>query len=289
MQPTFVFQKLFRKRSLLLAIILALAHGNFTAHAADADDADDAGTNHERRPIEELFKTDNVFPQDKGELEVELASAYQNHSGEDTWSLPVSLEYGLTDQLQVEAEWDGLVSKYPRNQPVARGIGDLELGTQYSFLNVGGSLFHIAPRFSVELPLGDVNNDISDGFVEYQPAVVIARDFPEWHRTEIFGEIGASFVQRVKRPSDADDAESASHELDLGTGFFTLFAHGAATMEINWDNNQWNHHGTENDLYVTPGYIWKVMRELELGIGVPIGLNRKSDRFDIDAHAVYEF
>src|SRR5579863_9185513 len=41
---------------------------------ARADDDDAAGsTNRDRRPIEELFKTDTVFPQEKGELEVELS------------------------------------------------------------------------------------------------------------------------------------------------------------------------------------------------------------------------
>ena len=32
---------------------------------------------------------------------------------------------------------------------VIRGVGDLEIGTQYSFLNIGGSSLHIAPRFSI--------------------------------------------------------------------------------------------------------------------------------------------
>ncbi len=255
-----------------------------------ADDDDDAGsTNRDKRPIEELFKTDVVYPQHKGELEVEVASVYQNHAGGDDWTIPVSLEYGLTDQWQVEAEWDALVQHYRPKHSVSRGIGDVEFGTQYSFMNIGDSLFHIAPRFSIQVPVGDVNQDFSDGFIEYEPGVILARDFPELHHTQVFAEIGASLVQRVKRPADSDDAEPAAHELNLGTGFFVLVPHGAVTFEFNWANNQWNHHGTENTLYVTPGFLWRVAKELEFGVGIPVGLNNQSDRFDVVSHLTWEF
>jgi hypothetical protein len=270
--------------------LLAVMAISFGPCPAWADDEDDAGsTNRIRRPIEELFKTDVVFPEEKGELELELGSVYQNHVGGDTWTLPLSMEYGFNDSWQAEAEWDSWVQRYPKNHSVARGVGDLELGTQYSFMNIDGSLFHLAPRFSIQLPVGDVNKELSEGLLEYEPAVILARDFPELHHTELFTEIGADLVQRVRTPKDADDEEPAAHELNFGSGFFVLFAHGAATMEFNLDNNTWNHHGTENEMYVTPGCLWRVRRELEIGLGIPVGLNHEADRFDVVAHIVWEF
>ena len=276
-----------RRRGLRRLVVAVCLLACASVHADD-DDAP-GSTNTEKRPIEELFKTDVVYPQQKGELEVELASVYQNHTGVDTWTIPVALEYGLNNRWQVEAEWDSLVQRFPRNQSAVRGVGDLELGTQYSFMNVGDSLFHIAPRFSVEVPIGDVNNDLSDGFLEYEPAVILARDFPELHRTQFFTEIGASVVQRVNTPKNTDDQEPAAHELNLGTGFFVLFPHGALTLEFNWANNRWNHHGTENDVYITPGYLWRVTRNMEIGLGIPVGLNGRSDRFEVSAHVTWEF
>jgi hypothetical protein len=262
----------------------------FSPTLARADDDDAAGsTNRVKRPIEELFKTDVIYPQEVGELELELASAYQNHAGEDKWTLPVSLEYGLTDSWQVEGGWDSLVQRYPKNQTVVRGVGDLELGTQYSFMNISGSSFHIAPRFSIQVPVGDVNKGLSEGFLEYEPAVILARDVPELHHTQFFTEIGAGLVQRVNRPKDTADADPAAHEANLGSGFLVLFPKSAATLEFNWANNKWNHHGTENDLYVTPGCLWRARRNMEIGLGIPIGLNNRSDRFDVMAHLVWEF
>ncbi len=272
--------------NLRILLLLALSP-SLTLHAADDDDL--ASTNADKRPIEELFKTDTVYPQEKGELEVELAGLYQKHnSRSDSWTVPLSLEYGLSDTWQVEAEWDAFIQNDVRNHSAVRGIGDLELGTQYSFMNIDGSLFHVAPRFSIEIPIGDVNKDLSEGFLEYEPAVIVARDVPQLH-SQLFTEVGLNFVQRINSPEDADDAEPAAHEFNLGAGFFTLIPHGALTMEFNWTNNQWNHHGTENTLYVTPGFLWKVVRNVEVGVGVPVGLNGESDRYQIATHVVVEF
>jgi hypothetical protein len=270
--------------------LVAAMVGLFWPTPARADDDDAAGsTNHVERPIEELFKTDVVYPQEIGELEVELASVYQNHAGGDTWTIPVSLEYGLTDRWQVEAGFDCLAQRFPRDHAAVRGIGDLKAGTQYSFMNIGDSSFHIAPRFSVEVPLGDVNKDLSGGFLQYEPAVILARDFPELHHTQFFTEIGASFVQRLHTPANAADTPPAAHEFNWGSGCFVLFPHAAATLEFNWANNTWNHHGTENEMYLTPGCLWRARRNMEIGLGIPVGLNRGSDRFEVIAHVVWEF
>jgi hypothetical protein len=225
----------------------------------------------------------------KGELELGIAPLFQKNLAGDTFSVPLMVEYGLNDEWQVEAEWNSYVQHMPPNGPTTRGIGDLELSTQYSFLNINDWLFHVAPRFGIEIPLGDVNKGLSEGFMEYQPGVIVAKDIPELHGTELFTELGLSFVQRVKTPAEADDVEPSAHEFNLGAGFFTLFAHGAGTMEFNWSNNRWNHHGTENVLYVTPGVLWRVAPEAEIGLGIPVGLNRQSDRYNIAAHFVVEF
>lgn len=277
----------------LLAVGTLLYISAPIAHAADHDDDDSIlMTNRDRRPIEELFKTDVVFPEEKGELQTEVSTIYQNHpEGQPgaIYSVPLSLEYGITANWQVETEWNSFVERDFGHGAVARGIGDLELGTQYSFLNVRGSLFHISPLFTTTIPLGDVNKDLSQGFMQYEPALVVARDFPDLHHSEVFSEIGAGFVQRVKRPADPDDAEPAANELEIGAGFFTMFKHSALTMEFNYENNQWNHGGDDNELYVTPGILWRPRRNVEVGLGIPVGLNSTSDRFDVSFHFVWEF
>lgn len=249
----------------------------------------DESTNIFTRPIEELFKTDVVYPEEKGEFQFELAPTFQRAAGGDTWTVPLSMEYGLTSRWQAEAEWNAFVQHHPTRGSTTHGIGDLELGTQYSFLNVSGSLFHVAPRFSVEFPLGDVNKDLSEGFIEYEPAVIVARDFPRFHNAQLFTEVEFNLVQRLETPSDPDEREPAADELDWNAGFFVPFSRGAISMEFNWDNNQWNNHGNENVMYLTPGVIWKLSGNVEVGAGIPVGLNGDSDRFGIITHLIVEF
>ena len=150
-----------------------------------------------------------MYPEEKGEFELELASVYQNHAGVDTLSIPLGFEYGISDRWQLEAEWDSFVQRFPRSRSPVRGLGDVEAGMQYSFMDIGGSTFHIAPRFSLEIPAGSVNKDLSDGFLEYEPSVILAKDFPQLHRTQVFTELGAGLLQRVNRPKDSDDTNQA--------------------------------------------------------------------------------
>jgi hypothetical protein len=107
------------RNALVLLAVMVVAFWPASARADD-DDAP-ASTNRVKRPVEELFKTDVVYPEEQGELEVEAASVYQNHAGGDIWTIPLSLEYGLNDRWQVEAEWDALVQRFPPHQSAARG------------------------------------------------------------------------------------------------------------------------------------------------------------------------
>ena len=275
-----------RRWSLLLVAAVVLV-GPAGVRADDDDDKEKHDL--DRRPIEELFKTDTVFPEEKGELEVGTAPLFQHNSSVDIFTIPLTLEYGITSNWQAEVEWNAYVQRNPKRGAIQRGRGDLELSTQYSFLNINDSPYHVAPRFALGIPTGNINKEMSEGFLEYEPGVVLARDLPIGRRTQLFTELSLGFVQRVKRPFEADDAEPAAHEFMLGTGFFTLIPHGALTMELNWNNNRWNNHGTENQLYVTPGVLWRMANSVEFGVGVPVGLNRQSDRFQIAAHFIWEF
>jgi hypothetical protein len=42
-------------------------------------------------------------------------------------------------------------------------------------------------------------------------------------------------------------------------------------------------------MYLTPGCLWRARRNMEVGLGIPFGLNNASDRFEVVAHVVWEF
>jgi hypothetical protein len=262
--------------------LLSAVMVEFAAYRSGAEET------HEQ-PLQELFQTDLVYPQEKGEVQLTFAPTFRRERDGSVWEIPISMEYGLTDAWQVEVEWFAFLQRRPSTGGTIRGIGDLEIGTQYSFLNIGGSLFHIAPRFSVRFPVGDIDKELTEGFIEYEPSVVLARDFPTLHNTQLFTQVGVGLVQRVKDPADPDQREPAAHELTWNTGFFIPFSRWVASVEINWTNNRWNNHGEEDQLYMTPGCIWKLGKSMEIGVGVPIGLNGHSDRFRIITNLICEF
>ncbi len=236
-----------------------------------------------------LFQTDIVYTQPGGTFQIELAPVFQDGRSSDTWTVPISVTYGITSNLQAVVNWNAFVLNNPDNGPPVSGISDLSVGTQYSFMNVGGSLFHVAPLFSVDFPLGNVNNGISDGFIVYEPAVVVARDFPQLHWMQVFTEVKFNFVQRVKTPDNLSNEQPAAHAINWNAGFFVPFKTTVATMEFSWDNNQWNHHGQINGIYLTPGFTWDPSPNFEIGLGIPVGLNNKSDNFDVMVHFVVDF
>jgi hypothetical protein len=72
---------------------LALQVTLLTHAAPDKDDDDQQlAKERDRRPIEELFKTDTVFPQLKGDLEVGVSTLFQKNLEGDTLSFLPSLE-----------------------------------------------------------------------------------------------------------------------------------------------------------------------------------------------------
>ncbi len=89
----------------------------------------------------------------------------------------------------------------------AEGIGDSSVRTKYSFLNIKNLNFHSSVQFEVGLPTGDLNRELTEGFIEYEPSVSFARDFPGLNKLRLFSQLGGSFVQRVKRPDKAKDLE----------------------------------------------------------------------------------
>jgi hypothetical protein len=264
---------------LLLPIQAAVAFENSPA----------AETSPARRPIEELFQTELVYPQQRGEMQVTLAPSFHREREQDLWRAPVGLEYGLTDSWELGLHWDAAVYRHPENGTSAYGVGDLELEAKYSFMNLGKAGFHAAFGFGVQFPVGSVDKGLSEGFMEYEPFLVLAKDLPALHQAQVFLQTGLNFVQRVKTADTADETEPAAHELFMSGGFFLPINPFVLSTELTWTNNRWNHDGTENAWYVTPGLTWRLGHEWEVGAGVSVGLTDDSDHWRLILQVTKEF
>ena len=237
-------------------------------------------------PLQELFLTTAVYPQRRGELQVTLLPEFRNSRSRDQIDVPLFLEFGVTDQWQVELKWRTFTQLY---SPDKQGIGDLGFETQYSFLNIADTTNHAALGFEFTIPTGDVNDELSEGFLKYEPFVIFAHDFPELHRLQLFSQFSLSFVQRVKKRRDPLDDPPAAHEFVWNAGFFVPYEEFVFVMEFNWLTNEWNHDGDRNEQFVTPGLIWAHPLGGWLGLGIANGLNRKSAHQRVILQIVQEF
>ena len=264
--------------------VMLLLNGLTTFAQAQAEDIE-----AREQPIQEVFQTGLVYPQERGEVQLSYTSRFSKGKDHSSLQTPLNLEYGITDRWQIEIEWDAL-SRRTEGKATTRGRGDLSIGTQYSFMNIRRSNFHSAVGFEVSLPTGSVEKELSEGFIEYEPYLIIARDFPKLNNMQIFSQVGVGFVQRARRQrADADKDEPAAHEFNLGVGMFVPFRHLVFTSEFNLSTNRWNNGGREREMYATPGVVWRLPRNWEIGVGAPFGLTRDADKSGAILRVVYEF
>ncbi len=118
---------------------------------------------------------------------------------------------------------------------------------------------------------------------EYEPYVIVVKDFPRLSRLQLFSQLGLTFVHSINR-SIASDVNHDGKTIEWNSGMFVLYRQARFTTEINWSKG-----ATENNLYLTPGIIWKLPRDTEFGVGVPLGISRNAESFRMIVKLVYGF
>lgn len=241
------------------------------------------------QPVQEVFQTGLVYTQGRGEVQLSYTSHFSKGNNNSFLESPLNLEYGITDRWQIDIEWSAMSRHTKTGAATTRGSGDLSIGTQYSFMNMRRSNFHSAVGFEVSIPTGSIEKEMSEGFIEYRPYLIIARDFPGLNNMQIFSQVGVGFVQRVRRRAVVDEEAPAAHKFDFGVGMFVPVRHLVFTGEFNLSTNRWNHLGREREVYVTPGVVWRLPLNWEFGVGAPIGLTRDSNKLGAVVKVVHDF
>lgn len=240
------------------------------------------------QPIQEVFQSDLLYPQEKNEIQFSLLPAFKSQSGENRYQTEFELEYGFTDAWQLQIEWDGLIHRELFRAPDQTGAGDFSIGSQYSFMGLQDGYSHAAVGFNLGVPVGDVDRGMSDGFFEVETYFTLARDFPQFNGAQLFSQMGVEWVSRVRRPDNPIPVPTAAHSFFWNVGGFLPIGDLRGTLEINWENNEWNQSGNNNELFLTPGVIWKISKEWELGVAAPVGLTDDADDVRVIGLLVYE-
>lgn len=238
------------------------------------------------QPIQELFQSNLVYPQEEDEIQFTLFPSFNKSNSSKNVRTLFEVEYGITDEFQIIFEWDGLLYKNPNNGPTISGPGNIEIGAQYSWMGLGDGNTHFSFGNLIELPVGPVENGLTEGFLEVNPFVVLARDFPKANQSQIFVELGFKWAEKTRTvPAGSDPALNS---ISWNVGAFYPIDSWRATLEINGSNNEWD-GGNTNEIFVTPGIINKLSREWEIGIAAPIGTTSTTDDYRVVGYLMWEF
>ena len=235
--------------------------------------------------VQELFLTEVVYPQEMGEVQFTLWPTY--FSGEELsfFDLALTIEYGITNHLQLETTWLGYTQSFSKEEELQgkAGIGDLEVGVKYTFEEIRAWELQIAVGLEGYLPVGTKVLSINAYYVE--PFIVFSKYFG--HFLDIQLNVGYGFKvseRNVNYDEFESEQEEPVDELEVNAGVIYAVSNSwRTTLEINFEK------GDDTILFILPGIVWQGSGLLEVGLGVPVGLTPESPSWAVMSMITYEF
>ena len=237
------------------------------------------------QPLQELFFTEVVYPQEKHQMQVMLGALVDRSRPDLAALVPFSIEYGLTDNWQIEAGWDAY-TEFNRSTVTQLRTARFSLGTKYSFMNIRGWPVHAAMGIELDFPRTEsfAETEGEEG-AEIEPFLAMAVDVGR--RVSVFGSIGASAHFRevsefVRSGVRHDDPGVAS------VGALVAFRHVTVAGEYTnrSDELPWRLGG---GALVTPSVVFHAAPEWEFAIGAPIGVRAGQHRAGVAMRVLKEF
>lgn len=235
------------------------------------------------QPVQELFLTEMVYPQEKGEVQFTIGALVDRTRNDRAALMPFSVEYGITNRWQVEASWDGYTQFHSAPFSHLRSAR-VSIGTKYSAMNIAHSPVHAAIGLDVEFPDQGAIPDDEESAVEFEPSVSVAADLP--HHVTLFAAANLSLAS-----ADAGallEGERPDDPGTLGGGVMVAIAHATIALEYTnrSDNLPWRIQGSP---IVTPSLTLHPGGQWELAFGMPVGVRAGTHRPGLALHVIKEF
>jgi hypothetical protein len=251
------------KRTLLPVLITVLCATNASAE-------DDSHTDASALPqaVHELFLTESVFPNERGEYQPSVGADYQRHS-HDAWStlLNVGLEYGITDRFQVAVSmpWVSIHG----DDDSGNGAGDLSAELFYNLIPPTAA-FALSLAAELTLPTGNEDRGFGEGEQQFELTMIMA---------------GRAAAVQWQINLGGEWAEDES-ELFYSLAVLPMQPHWVLvpTLELSGARTD-----DDRELYVTPGLHWRPADNAGLGLGVPIGVIDDTERLRLMMYYTLEF
>lgn len=259
------FRKAVWPQAIFLSLLFASAHGVAIADETEGSD---------KQPIQELFLGEIPNPQESGEVQVALGGSYFSGNEADVAEAFLSLELGITGRFQVGLTIP-IVNRRPNRvsadddpEAATLGIGDVE--AEFLYAVIDRDQLVVAVALEIGFPTGDEGRELGEGKFEWEPSL---RGAVEIGETWLFAAVGAEI---------AEDAETA---ITYGAALARPMGFGfAGVLEVNGSTG-----GEKELLFLVPGLAWRPATDIELRLGVPIGLTREAPDWGLVAAITASF
>lgn len=253
-----------------------------------------------------LFLMSEAYTQRQGEWQFGFSAGYFDNleateideADEDelldvetnAYQYDLEVEYGITDRLQVEFAIPYLSEEVTTagDENTEDGIGDIELGIGYALLQEKDGLVALTAGLEVSAPTGDEGKGLGAGSWGWEPYLGISKSFAE----KFFVHAQVSYGITNNAEEDGEEVD----EREIGYGVAVVYRPveqiDLIAEFVGERSEEEDSAGVEEDThtqYLVAGLKYEFENELQLGVGVPVGLN--SESFDIGAmvKVQYEF
>ncbi len=125
------------------------------------------------------FLTDDPEPVARGHAEFNLIGQGARSAGDRSASLAAELNLGCADETQCHVAVP-LARDRPDGEPARAGLGDIELGAKYRFLDSSDSGWSAATYPTAYLPTGDAHRGLGNGRAQLLLPLWVQRALGPW-------------------------------------------------------------------------------------------------------------
>lgn len=217
-------------------------------------------------PLQELFFVELPYAQEAGEVQMTLGTSLMEFDRvTETEFVPV-LEYGFTDRFQATLE-PSYASVDPRGQSAERGLGDVEAELLYSILGEEAPVL-LSFGWGIGLPTGNEDKGLGDGDLTMESTLSLGKDVGR-------GGIYASF---------AGELDGEETEFHYGVAVVHSIGDWRPSLELSRLDSD-----DEGLWYLAPGLTRTGTGDLELALGLPVGLTQEAADWGVAFMLTYEF
>ncbi|MCK5727554.1 MAG: hypothetical protein KAH22_12110 [Thiotrichaceae bacterium] len=205
--------------------------------------------------LSKLFLSETAYVQEQGEKRVITSPTLEVIDDGNRFSIPVMLEYGVTDSLQL-----GLgITPYRRlknNAGTDSGIGNLKIGVKYAWKDLDEDGLNVAVGYTHESARSGLESE-RNLYVSFGKDVDLDPFIGNQYQgdAQAFLEIGTKYQNGDTGPY-------------INTGVYLDRGEHVLSGEVNW---------SDDHVFLTPGITWKPSEEWEFGLGLPLGLSGETD------------